>query len=457
MGTNGTMIHFDGSQWSAIETGISSTLRAVWGGKPACTTGSKYGYRLKTVAIDYHQDGRSPPNMDSAQIAESIAHWIRQALDGGDFGDIGVISDCAPGSACDDDLQGILHDGFAQARAAGIAFEVEQVFDMVLDSLAQALPGRQIQPALVAYSVVKEAGRVFPGESLIDSGLMSQAIAWSLDRQGMRSKSLKNGRLDLHAELNFSHPKVGNRPRPGKNKAGALPGVDAPNTSGYPGFREPTEEELASVDALIEYVRLKRRSVEAYGARHRTELLLERIDVFDAILATDDGSDAQSAEQIAEMRQQLQVVAVELQAVSDFDQDQVRNAEDLCPEDCALGMDADLDGCVDEVCGLEEEVALLDAWWLPKMILGMRARLACLKSEGPGPSGHGHGHAYGHGHGNGLGPANAALAQLRVFLRQLSNYVRIGWIDGKQASALVDFAENSRDVLLGDFDDLECF
>ena len=120
-------------------------------------------------------------------------------------------------------------------------------------------------------------------------------------------------------------------------------------------------------------------------------------------------------------------------------------------------MDADQDGCVDQVCGLEEEVILLDTWWLPKVILGMRARLACLKSEGPGSSGHGHGHAYGHNQHNGQGPVKAALAQLRVFLRQLSNYVRIGWIDEKDALAVIDYAENSRDVLLGDYDDLECY
>ncbi|MBW2704155.1 MAG: hypothetical protein JRF33_25325 [Deltaproteobacteria bacterium] len=435
VGRSGTMIHFDGIEWQHIETGTSSDLYTIWGATKSCNPEPKFGFRIKSVLVNYHQTGRTPPNSDSAQIAAEVAIWIKNILNGEHFGSLGIIWDCAPSSACDEDLQGILQDLFQPFFDQRIALESEQIFDLVHQGLVTAMPDKSIHPALVAYAVVDAAHRASPG-SLADSILTSQAIGWSLDRQGFRSKKPAKDTLQLTAHLDFNQQRYGKRPGVFSADGSSLPGVAAPDTDGYPGFREPTEEEISSMDGLTSYMRAREESVAEYAWRNRIEKVLGNIEARKAILATYDGSDPETTAKVEEMLTRFDHAQTGLQLLNDDDDDGVSGLFDACPDICARGLDSDRNGCLDDVCELGMMLIPLDAWWMPKMVLSMRARMACAKAR--------------------AGKAKAAAGQLKAFVNQVRAYARIGWIDKQAAVNLTAYANNARKVVLGQLDDLMC-
>lgn len=270
------------------------------------------------------------------------------------------------------------------------------------------MPNKIIHPALVEYAVMDAAHNASPG-NLADSILTSQAIAWSLDRQGFRSKRPAKNALQLSVHLDFNQQRYGKRPAVFSADGGSLPGVAAPDTDGYPGFREPTEEEISSMDGLTAYMRAQRESVAEYTWRNRIEKILGNIEARKAILATYDSSDPETTAKVEEMLMRFDHAQAGLQLLNDDDGDGISGLFDACPDICARGLDADRNGCLDDVCELEIQLSALDTWWMPKMVLSMRARMACAKAR--------------------AGKAKAAAGQLKAFVNQMRAYARTGWID----------------------------
>ncbi|MEA2068968.1 MAG: hypothetical protein U9P12_07200, partial [Verrucomicrobiota bacterium] len=320
VGQAGTMLHFDGMDWQQIDTGTSSDLHTIWGAINGCTPEAKFGFRVNSAIAEYHQTGNAPPNSDSAQIAEEMAVWIKNIKNGGGFSALGTIWDCAPSTPCDWDLQTILQDLFQPFFDQRIALESEHIFDLVHQGLSSAMPNKIIHPALVAYAVMDAVHNASPG-NLADSILTSQAIAWSLDRQGFRSKKPAKDTLQLTAHLDFNQQRYGKRPAVFSADGGSLPGVAAPDTDGYPGFREPTEEEISSMDGLTAYMRAQRESVAEYTWRNRIEKILGNIEARTAILATYDGSDPETTAKVEEMLMRFDHAQAGLQLLNDDDGD----------------------------------------------------------------------------------------------------------------------------------------
>lgn len=435
VGQAGTMLHFDGMDWQQIDTGTTSDLHTIWGAINGCTPEAKFGFRITNAIAEYHQTGNTPPNSDSAQIAEELAVWIMNIKNGGLFGSLGVIWDCAPSSACDEDLQVILQDLFQPFFDQRIALESEHVFDLVHQGLVTALPDKTIHPALVAYAVMDAAHNASPG-NLAESTLTSQSIGWSMDRQGFRSKRPAKNTSQLGAHLDFNQQRYGKRPGVFSANGDSLPAVEAPDTDGYPGFREPTEEESSSMDGLTAYMRARRKSVSEYAWQNRNAKMLAHIEARKSILETYDGSDPETTERVEELLLRLNHAQTGLQLLEDEDGDGVSGLFDACPDVCARGLDEDRNGCLDDVCDLEGHLLALDAWWMPKMVLSMRARMGCAKAT--------------------AGKPRPAAGQLNAFTKQVGAYARIGWIDKESAAKLIAFAYNARKVVLGQLDDLIC-
>jgi hypothetical protein len=437
-GAGGTVALFDGQSWrepSGVPTGVG--LQALAGMVPRCSPERRYGFRVDRVEAEVREHNRPPGNIDSLQIVAEIVDWIHDGLVTGHFEGLGIIYDCAPGSACDQAIQGELQDIFGEALAGGGVLETEQVFDIVHEAFTAHADDPAVCPALSALALVRAVQATSPGHAIVDSGLAEAAAGWSLRRQGLRDgRRGRPGPVEFTASLDLDEQPVGNRTATRRRAGGGLPGMAAPPAAGWPGFRPPSAGELADAEGIVDYLQQRRRSLDRYLWHNLDRIVRGNIAGLIAVLDTDASGNPAAEQRLAEHRTLLEDLRHEIDMLADDDGDGVSNRDDLCPDECARGMDADGDGCIDTACGLGEEVGLSVRWWLPGLVLGLKAHRACWHAE--------------------RGRTRPAVAQLRVFARLVWVFGRLGWISDAAAEHLREYANNARAGLLGDFSRLDC-
>jgi len=215
-----------------------------------------------------------------------------------------------------------------------------------------------------------------------------------------------------------------------------LPAVEVPDMTGYPGFRPPTQAELGDRSSMLSYLEEKDADIEKYRAHRLLEIARENVEGFIRIIDTYVGDDPVEMQRLSDVRARLVEERNFLETAGDGDGDGVLLDEDLCPEECARGMDADLDGCIDRACGLKEEVLGTQMWWVARMVLLQKARLACWMDKRNKP--------------------RAAAGLLWAFGRLVRNFTRIGWIAPGDGERLQTFAKNARNAVLGYMGSLNC-
>ncbi|MBN2492939.1 MAG: hypothetical protein JXR96_00005 [Deltaproteobacteria bacterium] len=99
-------------------------------------------------------------------------------------------------------------------------------------------------------------------------------------------------------------------------------------------------------------------------------------------------------------------------------------------------MDVDLDGCIDDACGLISEVWKVETWFMPRFVLHVAAVTACMLEK--------------------RGKLRAAAMLLRSFRQLVWAYMRVGWIGQQDGQRLRDYAQNAREAMLGDLGGLDC-
>ncbi len=456
VGKGGTVLHYDGGgRWEAIEGGSEVDLFAVWRGvqgvrgclpwERCCSPGRKFGFKVDSIAVDFTEEHRSdqvPP--DASDVFLGITDMLRDGYFGylwEDIIDPCAFWECVPGNLWVEGLGQDFMNAFGPVFETWRFLENEQIFDVMHDALMANVPEPSVCPALSAYVIVNAAKAYQPDNSIIETGLADFGVWWSLWKQGAwpGRGGDRNSTRRRRQTLDFATLKIGSRPTEHRLDGRGLPAVAALDMSGYPGFREPTAEEKESVERHMEYLAAKRKHVDRYREQRRLEVSIENVDGLFAILDTDRSGNPAAEEKIEEIRARLVMIREALEADVDSDGDGVPDFADECPDECALGMDADRDGCIDSACGLEEEVLKISQgvrWWWALVRLGHKARQACRMEQRDKP--------------------RAVAGLLQAFDVLVRNYARSGWVEPDDAEHLRQYAQNARDAALGDLSRLEC-
>ncbi|MBN2496988.1 MAG: hypothetical protein JXR96_20520 [Deltaproteobacteria bacterium] len=435
VGEDETVLRYEDGQWTVLHEAPGTTdFLAVWGFEGKCTPERRFGFKIDSLTAELEE--RETPDEDMAWADEAVLAWL------GDLADLwamGALWECVPPMPCWDELQGKLDDLVGAPIAAGTYLDTGQVLDLTHQALAETFGEQAVSPALTAYALVQSAMAVHP-QSLIESGLAEKAVLWSLREQGLRSPARSKGVLSRVVKIDFAKPRVGVRDTLRNADGTVLPGVHPPDLTGYPGFREATDEELADEQGAHAYLRERRMSILQYRLVRELEVAQDNTESLLSILGTDASTEPEVREKVQKLTKaakwSLEAQERLRQHVVDTDGDGLVDADDLCPGECARGMDVDGDGCIDRGCGLVEELCGVAMWFPARMVLWMKARRACWFEQ--------------------RGRWRAAAGQLRAFERIARAYARMGWVDEKGAEYLRAYAINARDAALGRLDRLDC-
>jgi hypothetical protein len=398
-----------------------------------CTPIAKYGFKIDRIEGRFRMQP-GPGSELGWKMSQDLLGWVQGIMEGRIRPDFGVLVDCAPGSECDREVAGELADAFG---SEGPLFD-GRVFDIVNEALARHSADPARSPPLVAYAVAAMVQSASTGTDVVNTGLAESAAEWSLLRQGMTSSraGVLQAEQEVTATIDFTRPGVGSRPEVVRRDGTVIPGVQAPDMRGYPGFRAPTAQELSDLERYSAYLEAKEADVKRYQSRRRTEVALAVNSGLRTILDTDSGENPAATERIQALRDVLDMREELVSYGLDGDGDGVPDVSDACPAVCAKGMDANGDGCLDEACGLRAEIEGSAGFWLARLLLALQADTACALSQ----------------HGKTRASAGVLLA-IEVMIRL---YARAGWLDVETSTRLAAYARNARDFLLGDTSRLAC-
>ncbi|MBN2492972.1 MAG: hypothetical protein JXR96_00170 [Deltaproteobacteria bacterium] len=440
VGDDETVLTYDGEEWSRIRggPGCEVDFHAVWGVMGNCSPDRKLGFRIKKLRAELVEE-EAAGGGDVAFVDAAIVDWIFDMIHGGGlFSTIGIIWECLPGMSCEDELVGNLWDAFGPMLDGQEIMDMATVFDAVHEALSETFGVDATSPALSAAALVRAAEQIHPG-SMLESGLIDKAISWSLLRQGLGGKRSK-ATVTRVIEVDFEQPMVGHRRTRWNPDGTILPGMSVSDMEGYPGFREATEAELADLDSALDYLQLRHDFEKNYRMDRLLQLTQDNAAGIVALLETDAGGkpDVEARiEMLSEMYGHWLEHAEWLRPrVIDTDGDGLRDVDDLCPGECARGMDVNANGCIDRACGLWWETWTAKMWWVPRMVLSTIAHLACTYER--------------------LQRWRAAAGMLRSYDRMLRAYARVGWVAKEEAERLGQFATNARDADRGIFERLVC-
>ena len=340
VGAEHTILYFDGSNWSSAhhEPGMTS-LYAVWSHPGGCNPERKFGFKLDEISASLIDRDSGGAGGDFAWVDAAVMDWVNDLLNGGILNGLGIMWDCAQGTPCEDELTTNLTDLFGVAFSVSDYLTTGEIFDIVHTGLLQTLGDDLVGPALSAYALTHTAMGVHPG-SLVDSGLGNQAVLWSLGAQGLRSKTKTKADLRKTVSLNFVQPEYSVRATKYLDNGAILPGVQGPDMGGYPGFRSPTEDELADQELAIKYMIDRRKDEKLFQIRKRTDTTLTNLEVLQSILDTNASTDPAILEKVrllsdaADMA--IENLAVFRQQVSDSDSDGIIEGNDDCLGDNSL-------------------------------------------------------------------------------------------------------------------------
>jgi hypothetical protein len=285
-------------------------VKLVQGNQGSCssTPGEfKFGFKIDEFTMDYHQNNR-PPNNDAAQIAEGLLDWIHDLQFGWYTGSFTAMFDCAPESDCDEEFWNEVEAGIQDALGEGNILENEQVFDLVYTAATNSLSDPTVSPALVAYGMAISAQNSRMGHSMQENGLIDNAVAWSTFEQDPQPRGPRAGEaIHFVATIDFTKPPKATRPWVGSRSGVSLPGAMATLERTYPGYREPTQEELGSREGRMGYLAARAKDKKAYLSKRTFQVARENLDGLIEILETDNGSNPAAAARVAKLKSKLEL------------------------------------------------------------------------------------------------------------------------------------------------------